>query len=85
MPVASRLGERLGTALLQEVARVEIVGQREDPQIGLLGDKQLQHFVGPLLPRFVAIQHQHDAIDEPLEDADVRLAQGHAQHGHGVR
>ena len=35
-------------------------------------------------PGFVAVEHEDDAVDEPLQDLDVGFAQGHAEHGHGV-
>ena len=46
-----QFGKGLGPALLEEIARVEIVGQREDPQVDLLGDEEFQDFVGPFLAR----------------------------------
>ncbi len=54
----------LGAELQQEVARIEIVRQRQNPQIHLLGEKQFEHFVGPLAARLVAIEQQHNAIGQ---------------------
>ena len=45
---ASNSRKRLGPVLVQIIARIEVFGQRENPQVGLLGDEQFQHFVGPL-------------------------------------
>ena len=81
---ASSSAKASAPALVEEVARVELFGQGEDAQIDLLGDEQFQHLVGPLLPGLVAVEHQHDPVGEPLQDADVPLAQGRAQHGHRV-
>ena len=69
---------------VQIIARVEPFGQRENSQVGLLGHEQFQHLVRPLRARLVAVEHQHDPIGVGFQDADVRLAQGSAQHGHRV-
>ena len=35
---------------MQEIGRVELVGQRQNAQVDVAGHEQLQHFVGPLRP-----------------------------------
>ena len=60
---------------MQKIARIEPFGQRENPQIDLLGDEQFEHFVRPLLAGLVAVEHEHDLIGVMLENFDVLDAQ----------
>ena len=59
---SEQLLKRLGAPLLEEFARIELLGQGENPQIDLLGDEQFQHFVGPALPGLVAVEHENDPV-----------------------
>ena len=62
-----QFAESVAAALFHEFGRIELVGQRQDPQIHLRGDEQLQNVVRAVLAGIVAVEHEIDRVGEPLE------------------
>jgi len=83
-PGGQQVGECLGPMFAEEIGRVHALGQGEDSQVDVLGQKQREHLVRPALPGFVAVEHEYDPIDEPLQEPHVPVAERGAQHGHRI-
>ena len=56
-----QLSERFRPALQQKIAWVQVIGKRQHAKVGIGADKELEHFVRPLAPRFVAIENGDDS------------------------
>src|SRR5262245_27058163 len=81
---AEQLAKCLSAALFHELGRIELIGERENSQIHLRGDEQLQNVVGAALPRGVSVEYQINGVSKSLEQANVPLIQCRAAAGHDV-
>ena len=70
--------------LAKQISRIEPVGQNADPHIDRLSEEKLDRTVCGSLSGFVAIEHEHHHLTEPLEDPRVILGQCGPQRGHDL-
>ncbi len=78
--------KRFGAVPLEVVGRIGVVRQRQDAEIYVGRDEQLEHFAGAVPAGFVAVEHKHHphTLGVAPQELNVGRAQGRAHHGHGI-
>jgi hypothetical protein len=79
-----QIAESFAAALLHEFGRVELVGEREDAQVHLGGDEQLEDRGRLVLAGFVAVEDEINRVGEPLKQPYVVVGDGRAAAGDDV-
>ena len=80
----AKLLKRFATVLLQEFVGIKLLGQREDSQIHLRGDEQLENLIRAALAGFVAVEDQIDGVGKPAQYRQMALIERSTEHGDDV-
>ena len=77
--VADHRFKRGGSVFHQEVKRIKAFWQGQNSQIDIVGDEQVEDFIGSFLSGFIAVEDECDPVGESLDQADVLVIERQAE------